>query len=237
MSWTLVTGGGKRLGAEICLKLASEGYDVVIHYRNSRTEAKDIARQCRDKGVEAETIQGDFSDKESTVLFVQKYLKRFSDTQNLINNVGSYLVSSSLLTPLDLWYELFQTNLHAPMILIQNLAPSLKKNRGSIVNIGIAGINSSRTDTYSTAYTCSKTALWMLTKSLALELAAYQVKVNMVSPGYLDIAVDLPKDMRGLPMNRAATSQEVAHVIAFLLKKESVYITGQNIEVAGGVRL
>ena len=94
-----------------------------------------------------------------------------------------------------------------------------------------------RADVNATAYTITKLGLWMLTRSLAKELAPSQVRVNMVSPGYLDISVDLPEDVSKLPMGRSGTTKEVANIIALLLDKQSSYITGQNIEVAGAVRL
>jgi NAD(P)-dependent dehydrogenase (short-subunit alcohol dehydrogenase family) len=237
MTWTLVTGGAKRLGAEICHTLASQGHHLAIHYRRSESQAEALAEKCRQLGVKAKAIQGDFSTTESTQVFAKKYLQEFPDTKNLVNNVGNYFIGSALQTPIEQWMELFQNNLNTPLILIQALGDSLKKSEGSIVNIGVAGINNIRADVYSTAYSCAKTCLWMLTKSLAAEFAAYRVKVNMISPGYLDIAVDLPQEINKLPMKRPAESKEIAEAIAFLLGGKAQYITGQNIEIAGGTRL
>jgi NAD(P)-dependent dehydrogenase (short-subunit alcohol dehydrogenase family) len=237
MSWTLVTGGAKGLGAEICRKIASQGFQVVVHYNSSELEAKKVAEDCRSCGVKAEIIQGDFSNQKLAETFLQSYLSKFSNTQNLINNVGNYFIGSALETSLEQWVEIFQNNLYTPLTLIQSLQSSIKKLQGSIVNIGIAGIMNIRGDVYSTAYSCAKTGLWMLTKSLAVELAPYKARVNMVSPGYLETAIDLPKDLQKLPMNRAATLNEVAAIVAFLLGREASYVTGQNIEAAGGIRL
>lgn len=237
MKWTLVTGGAKRLGAEICLTLAKAGYSVVVHYNTSRTEAEQIVQQCREIGVKAECIQGDFASPESTELFIQSYQERFPNTANLINNVGMYLIKSGLNTTEGEWKTLFQTNVHTPFALIRNLIPTIKENRGNIINLGVSGLQSHQANTYSTAYYMTKQALWSLTRSLASELASSLVRVNMVSPGYLDFAVDLPSDIKKLPMHRAATAEEVSRVIAFLMDPKSAYITGQNIEVAGGVKL
>jgi NAD(P)-dependent dehydrogenase (short-subunit alcohol dehydrogenase family) len=235
--WTLVTGGCKRLGAEICLSLAKEGYNVIVHYNTSKNAAADVAEQCRKHGVQAEIIQGDFSTPDKVELFTQEYLSRFPETDNIINNVGNYLVKSLLETSLDEMTTLFQANLFAPFQLIQKLLFCVKKQQGSIINIGFAGVNSIKADVYATAYILTKSGLLLLTKSLAKELCPFNVRVNMVSPGYIDNAVDLPEDLSSLPMGRAASSEEVARVIIFLLKKENSYITGQNIEVAGGVLL
>ena len=234
--WTLVTGGGKRLGAELCMTLAGQGHNLVVHYHTSQAEALKVVSACRELGVKAEALRGDFSSQESTQKFIEAYLERFGETAHLINNVGNYLIKSALNMPIKEWYALFQTNLHAPFALIQALIPSLKRERGCIINIGIAGMEHLPADTYATAYSITKASLLMLTKSLAKELAPDHIRVNMVSPGYIDNAVDLPDPSR-LPMKRAATTQDVARAVEFLMDPKNGYITGQNIEVAGGVRL
>lgn len=236
-AWTLVTGGAKRLGADICLKLAQEGHHIVVHYNHSEAEALDVAKQCRSYGVEAAIIQGDLAFPETTQDFINRYTSQFPETKVLVNNVGNYFIKSAMGTPATDWEELFETNLHAPFRLTQALIPAIERQQGSVINIGTQGINHVQADIHATAYNITKTSLWMLTRSLARELAPRGVQVNMVSPGYLDIAVDLPADVTKLPMKRAAKCEEVSRVIAFLLKPESHYITGQNIEVAGGVGL
>lgn len=236
LPWSLVTGGAKGLGAEICLTLAKQGFPVLVHYRSSHREAADIVKICR-QYVPSEKIQGDFSNSNFLNQFNETLHQQSYEVGNLINNVGTYLVKPTLNYTQEDLCKLFQSNLFAPYALIQSLIPSLKKFQGNIINIGVAGINSLRADTYSIAYTMAKLSLGMLTRSLAKELAASFVKVNMVSPGYLENAVDLPKEPSSLPMKRPAVFKEVADIIAFLLKEENSYVTGQNIEIAGGVRL
>lgn len=237
MAWTLVTGGAKRLGADICEALARNGYPVVIHYYRSQAEAHAVVERCQALGVQAAAIQGDFSSLETTLDFAERYMDQFGETAHLINNVGSYLVKSALETDSQEWMTLFQTNLHAPFILIKKLISSIRLCKGQIINIGISGIQQVRANTYSTAYSIAKLSLWMLTRSLARELAPSGVRVNMVSPGYLDTAIDLPTDLSRLPMHRPAQCWEISRTILFLLHPDSAYITGQNIEVAGGVGL
>lgn len=236
MAWVLVTGGAKGFGREICIELAKRKHPVVIHYRLSEKEASHTAKLCRDLGVEAEILPGDFEKIEDLKRFIDKYQERFGDTKGIINNVGNYLIKSLALTEGDEWHSLFHTNVHAPFYLIRALLPSIKKYKGHIVNIGTVGLLSHRTNPSSPAYGVTKMALWHLTRSLAKELANDSVCVNMVSPGYLETAVDL-KDSANLPMKRAASLQEAAHWVAFLFEKEANYITGQNIEIAGGVGL
>lgn len=235
MNWTLVTGGAKGLGAEICRILASEGHAILVHYRNSRQEAEDVVARCREYGVESHKIEGDFSSMESTLQFTEQCLKRFPQIKNLINNVGDDLIRSSAETTPEEWQYLFQVNVHAPFMLSHALIPALKAAKGSIINIGVSGINQVRASTERPAYMASKLSLLMLTKSLAKELASSQVRVNMVSPGYLENSKTLPNTL--LPMRRLGTLEECARVVSFLLREENGYVTGQNIEVSGGIGL
>ncbi len=236
MAWTLVTGGARRLGAELCLALAAEGKPVLIHYCASLSEAQQVAAACRRYGVAAELIQGDFSTPASTAEFIERCLKQFPGIKHLINNVGSYLIKPVLETSMEEWLALFQTNLHAPFALSRAFMPALRSLKGNIINIGVAGVGSMHVDNIHPAYRMAKMALWMLTKTLARELAKDQVRVNMVSPGYIDNSV-MADDIEKIPMQRAARVSEVARVVSFLLQDDSEYLTGQNIEVGGGVGL
>lgn len=230
MGWVLVTGGAKRLGAEICLQLASEGHRLVIHYCTSHREALMLADKC--KG--SEIIQGDFSTPESFQTFMHNYQKRFSDTSGLINNVGIYLIKSALNTTLDEWKSLMHVNLTVPFLLCKELAPSIQQQQGSIINIG--KVNAFSGSIYSPIYNLTKASLYTLTKSLAREMAPFSVNVNMVSPGYLENSIDSPAPQT-IPMQRAGKYAEVASLVAFLLENKNHYITGQNIEVAGGLHV
>ncbi len=237
MGWVLITGAAKRLGAEICGQLAAKGYSVVVHYNTSKVEAEAAVNGLRKLGAKAESIQGDFSTIQDTQDFIERYIVRFPKTQSLINNVGNYLVKPASTTTPEEWADLFQTNLNAPAALTNALLPSIISEKGSIINIGVVGLEAGRADTYCPAYTASKMGLLLLTRSLAKELASKNVRVNMVSPGLLENAVDMPKDMSMVPMHRPGRLEEIARVVTFLLEPENGYITGQNIEVAGGLRL
>jgi len=237
MNWTLVTGGAKGLGAQICIDLASAGHNILIHYRTSDKEALEVAERCRDFGVQVNFFQSDFSNAATIQKDIQRLIQQFPGIKNLINNVGPYVIHSALETKMKEMTDLFQVNLYTPFLLIQSLLPAIRSQMGSVITIGVAGLENGRVDTYSMAYTMSKQALLTMTKAFAKELAPFSVRVNMVSPGHLVESVDAPKDPTQLIEHRVGNPQEITRVIAFLLEKESVYITGQNIEVAGGVRL
>ena len=193
--WTLVTGGAKGLGAAIAQTLASRGMPLLIHYRTSKLEAENVAEICRQCGVDAEIIYGDFSSPKSTSQFIKTCTLQFPEVKNLI-------ISS----------------------------------QGNIINIGVVGANNIHADTQRSAYLTTKMSLWMLTKSLARELAESNVRVNMISPGFIENAVDIQSVSR-LPMGRPASFDEVTRVATFLIDPKNSYITGQNIEVGGGIGL
>lgn len=237
MCWTLVTGSATGLGAEIAKAVAKQGSSVLIHYRNSQKEAEEVRGICREYGVKAELVHGDFSTSESTKLFIKDLHANFPDIKNLINNVGEYLIADLLDTSVEDWERLFQANLHTPFFLIQSLIPSIRKHSGNIVNIGTVGLHSLRAARYSSAYRLTKQSLWMMTKTFAAELAEDGVCVNMVSPGQLENSVDLPEDVSQLPMSRPASLEEVVRIVLLFLDPENSYITGQNLEVAGGLGL
>jgi NAD(P)-dependent dehydrogenase (short-subunit alcohol dehydrogenase family) len=235
MGWTLVTGAAKGLGREICLQLAAKGHAILVHYRHSQHLAEELTAECRRQGGASELICGDFATLDSTQRFIEECLQRFPDIQHLVNNVGEYVCKPALETSAEEWLRVFQSNLHLPCTLIQAFLPSIRAQQGCIVNVGVAGAGLLQADLKRTAYRLAKTSLYLLTKSLAKQLAPEGVRVNMVSPGYLEQSVDLPE--KTLPMQRLGRLTEAARVVAFFFEKESSYITGQNIEVAGGVAL
>lgn len=233
--WTLVTGGGQGLGAVICKTLAQQGHNIVVHYNTSAKEAAKVVKDCRKYGVEAELIQGDFSTPRSTQKFIKQFLDQFSAAHILINNAGDYINKPLLETTQEEWLKLYQVNFHAPMALMTALAPGIKKSEGSIVNIGVSGLHTMQANVVNTAYGATKLSLWLATKALSRELAPFQVRVNMVSPGQLENSVDRPTDPSRLPMRRLGKKLEVAKAIAFLLSDDSAYITGQNLDISGAI--
>ena len=236
MKWTLVTGGAVRLGAEICRAVARTGRNVAIHYRKSEKQALLLQEELVQYGVHAQSVQGDFSTPKSTEQFLDRYFSCCAETDVLINNVGNYLVGPASTVSVEELAVLFQVNTMAPLQIIQGLLPSLKKNRGHVVNIGMAGTHAAFANTHATAYNLTKLSLTMLTKSLAKELAPH-ISVNMVSPGYLESSTEMPSDLSRIPSGRLAQLQEVAEAICFFITGQKEYITGQNLEVAGGIRL
>ncbi len=233
--WILVTGACQKLGKAIAATLSELGYPVVIHYNINKEKAEHLHSELTEKGGKVEIIQGDFSSYESTSSFIDEYLNRFKKTLCVINNVGNYEMNGVLTTLQATEYMLFQVNFHAPMQLTRAVLPQLKRSKGSIINIGTAGLYTYRADSQAPLYYATKVALFSATKSLAKELAPSFVRVNMISPGHLEHSLSRPESWDTLPMKRPASHEDVCNSIVFLI--ENTYVTGQNIEIAGGYAL
>lgn len=233
--WILITGAAKGLGSYLAKKLSLSGYGVLIHYRHSEIEAKALQQEIIEQGSIAKIVQGDFSTKEKLDVFISKVEKVCPDIYGIIHNVGNFKEGSFLNTDLASYEELMQVNVSAPYFISKAFISSIKKQKGHLIFLGIAGLEKLISDLHSSVYTLTKRSLRFLMKSLAKELAPFFVNVNMISPGYLEQSVVNPKSP--LPMKRVGTYQEIYQSVAFLLNDANQYITGQDIEVAGAVRL
>lgn len=216
--WCLITGAGKGLGKHLYHSLSKKGYNVVVHYRKSLDfEVK-------------EAIFGDFSTPSGVDSFIKRYHKKYKNTSHVINNVGSYIEGPLLETPKEALEQLFYEMFFTPFQLIQSLSTALKETRGSVVNIGVAALD--RVWSKAPAYYLAKKSLWNLTQTFAKELAPF-VRVNMLSPGYLENSVVAPQDPS--PHLQTISFDEIALGVDYLFNSPS--ITGQNLEIDGGVAL
>ncbi len=234
----LVTGAAVRTGRAIALGLAGEGANIFIHYNRNHQQALQLADEIRAMGCQAWVGSADFCDAAAVNALADQLINEVGRLDLLVNNVGNYPVKSPLECSPDEMREVFEANLIAPFALIQQLMPLLQQSASAqVVNLGYAGVELITANTKVMAYQMSKTALLVMTKTLAKELGPLGVRVNMVSPGQLENSVDLPPNIADrVPLQRAGRTQDIVDAIVYLSKKES-YITGINLEVAGGYRL
>ncbi|PIS00507.1 MAG: hypothetical protein COT84_07240 [Chlamydiae bacterium CG10_big_fil_rev_8_21_14_0_10_35_9] len=232
-SWILITGASKNLGAYLAKKLAQGNHPVLVHYNKSKKSAFSLVDKLVKEKKKAKAVFGDFSSKQGIEQFVEKI--QDESIKSIIHNVGNYLGKSFLETMESDFDQLLQTNMKAPFIITQALLPSLKQNKGSLIFLGVAGLEKLRAETTASMYTMTKQMLRFYMKTLAKELAHFHIRSNMISPGYLEHSVVQPKGE--LPMERSGTYEDIYKVVQFLLNPSNNYITGQDIEVAGAVRL
>jgi NAD(P)-dependent dehydrogenase (short-subunit alcohol dehydrogenase family) len=242
----LVTGSARRLGREIALRLAGEGYYTFIHYLGSKREAEGVLRAIEKAGGRGALVRGDLgkaAEVDALADSVRAGLRaagargKSPHLDVLVNNVGVYKTGPLLDFSADDFEATLQSNLIGTFRLIQALQPLLPQG-GSVINIGYAGVEALSGSTHNTAYLISKTGLLVLTKSLAMSLAPRGVRVNMVSPGILSNSVELPEHPSDfVPAHRLGTVAEVTDAVEFLIGEGAGYITGINLDVAGGYHL
>ena len=234
----LVTGAALRTGRCIALALAKEGADLIIHYNQNEKAAAELALEIEQLGVKTWTMSADFSDPIAAQQLGERVINEVGTLDIIVNNAGVYPVSGTLDLGIDEFQHTLACNLTSPYALIRSCLPLLKQSaRGNIINIGYAGTELLSANSYASTYQISKTALLVLTKNLAQEFGQMGIRANMISPGQLDNSVDLPEQIEQvIPLERAGTPQEIADMILFILTK-GLYISGVNIDVAGGYKL
>lgn len=233
----VVTGGARRLGRHLCLMLAARGFDVVILYRSSGEDARALVREITATGRRARARAVDVAVESQVAEAFAEIAQAEGHVDLLVNNVGNYNPQDvTRLTP-AVWDATLATNLSGAYYCCFH-ALALMPAEGNIINIGMAGLDGIRANVRGADYYVSKTGLLSLTRSLAAGYATRKIRVNMVSPGQLENSVDLPSpDEIGLtvPLGRAGELQEIAQAVEYLL--DARYVTGVNIDVAGGYRL
>lgn len=230
----LITGGARRIGAEIARQLHAKGYHLLIHYRDSATDANELCAQLNQtRAQSAQAIKADLALTEEVAALAQAAESIWQRLDLLVNNASAFYP-----TPLgeitdEAWDDLMASNLKAPLFLSQALAPALKKTGGCIINL--ADIHALRPLKDHSVYCAAKAANLMLTRSLALELAP-EVRVNAIAPGAILWPEQNPATSESIfsriPLGRCGSPADIAQALLYLT--EARYVTGQMIAVDGG---
>lgn len=238
----VVTGGGRGIGRAIAEAFAQAGARVAISGRNAATLANAV-RAMTEAGGEAHAIQADISLEADVERLASEVKARFGAPHVLVNNAGVNAIYKTLEdTTLDEWSEIIGTNLTGVFLACRAFGRQmLEAGRGSVISISsVAGrVGLAKTG----AYCASKGGLELLTKSVAIDWAKRGVRINTVSPGFVetdltsglrDHAVLAERILRRTPMNRFAGSEEIVGAVLYLASDASSYVTGQTIGVDGG---
>lgn len=234
----LVTGSAKRLGRELALRFAANGYFTWVHWLTSKAEAEGVLKEIESLGGAGALVRGDMASSKDIAAMATRIGSVSGRLDVLVNNVGIYRIGDLAAYSVEDFAATLQTNLVGAYDLIQRTRGFFPATGGSIINIGYSGVGSLAGSPHNTAYLISKTGLLVLTKSLAQAFGPSGIRVNMVSPGILENSVELPKRPRDyVPLGRLGRCADVCDAVAFLCSEAAAYVTGVNLDVAGGYML
>lgn len=238
----IVTGGARGIGKAIADKMAEEGANVVLVDKDPDT-LKDTVEGIRNRGGRAIAVIGDMTKAEDINQMVRATIEQFGKIDILVNNVGLFTFEPFLDTKEEEWDRLIALNLKSTMLCSRAvLKEMVKRSYGKIVNISSDAARIGVTA--QAAYTAAKAGVIGLTRTLAREMARYNINVNCVCPGLVDtkMTADLlafapelkEKMIKAIPFRRMATPEDVAYAVCFFASDEAGYITGQSLSVNGG---
>ena len=238
----LVTGASRGIGKKIAETLALEGYNVCINYNKSEEQAISLQKELLEKNCNVQIIKADIKNRDSVDKMIDKIIEKYGSIDVVINNAG--ISESKLFT--DITEEDLKNMFDTTIIGTFNVSQSalkkymIRNHTGSIINItsiwGIVGAS------MEVNYSTMKAGIIGMTKSLAKELAPTNIRVNAIAPGMIDTQMnshltneEIKEFVNEIPLGRIGKTQDVANVVSFLASDKSEYITGQVINVDGGI--
>jgi 3-oxoacyl-[acyl-carrier protein] reductase len=237
----LVTGGTRGIGRAIVLAVCGEGADCAFTFTKDRAAAESLAEEVHRMGRKALPFQLDARDFEGAKVLVDEVKKYFGGLDFLVNNAGITKDKSLMMMNKEDWSEVIDINLTGVFNTARAcIITFLKQKSGNIVNMSsVSGIHPLPGQVN---YAAAKAGVIGFTKSLAKEVAAYNIRVNAVAPGFIntEMTAALSEKSRErflnmIPLHRFGSSEEVAKAVLFLLSEESRYITGQVLQLDGGL--
>ncbi|MDD4953279.1 MAG: 3-oxoacyl-[acyl-carrier-protein] reductase [Candidatus Omnitrophica bacterium] len=239
----IISGASRGIGRAIALELAKQGCNIAFNYLKSQAEAESLEAELAALDVKAKATQVDIKDFAAVSVWVEETKATFGGLDILVNNAGIIRDKALALMSPDDWHEVINTNLGGAFNLTRAAVITfIKQKKGDIVNItSVTGVTGMPRQSN---YAASKAGIIGFTRSLAQELAPYNIRVNAVAPGFID--TDMTQGLkqeykdeiiRNIPLARFGKSQDVAKTVKFLLSNASSYITGQTIIIDGGMSL
>ena len=238
--YALVTGGSRGIGRAVAERLATDGYYVVINYKSNDNAAQEVLQTIINNGGQAELLKFDVTDELAINAAYTEWCEQHPNAHFdvLVNNAGIRRDGLMVFMNNEDWCDVMHTNLDSFFYLTKLvLQPMIRSRHGRIINMtsisGVSGLPGQ------VNYSSTKAALIGATKALSKELAARKITVNAVAPGFIstDMTAELDETelKRTIPMGRFGKPEEVAALVSFLASEEAAYITGQTINIAGGI--
>lgn len=241
MKYALVTGGSRGIGKAVCLKFAQMGVPVLINYHSNETAALDVLKCVQSIGGTAYLLQFDVASEKDVSSAIERWEDEHPDDYiaYLVNNAGIRKDNLMFMMPEKDWHDVIDVTLNGFYYVTRKLLPKMMMRRhgGRIINM--ASLSGLKGMPGQTNYSAAKGALIGATKALAHETASRNVTVNAIAPGFIesDMTKDLPQEelKKLVPMNRFGRPEEVAALVGFLCSDEAGYITGEVININGGL--
>lgn len=237
----VVTGASRGIGKAIALKLAELGANIVINYRSSSNSVEELIKEIEAKGSKAIAVQGDVSVFAEAENMMKKAVEAFGSLDILVNNAGITKDGLILRMKEEDFDKVIEVNLKGAFNCIRHATPIMMKQKsGKIINISsVVGVSGNAGQVN---YSAAKAGIIGMTKSAARELASRGINVNAVAPGFIqtdmtEILSDKVKEntLNNIPLKKFGTAQDVANLVSFLASPSADYITGQVINVDGGM--
>ncbi|WP_238899530.1 3-oxoacyl-[acyl-carrier-protein] reductase [Clostridium sp. YIM B02500] len=237
----IVTGASRGIGKAIALKLASLGANIVLNYRSNEKEALEVENEIKGIGVETLCVKGDISKSEEVDNLINSAKEKFGTIDIMVNNAGITKDGLIIRMKEEDFDNVIDVNLKGVFNCLKAITPiMMKQKHGKIINlssvVGITG-NAGQVN-----YSASKAGVIGMTKSLAREIGSRGITVNAVAPGYIEtdmteaLADKYKEEMKKtIPLKRLGKASDVANVVAFLASESADYVTGQVIQVDGGM--
>ena len=243
----LVTGGGAGLGRACAMTLGQRGARIAVHYMKSREGADEVVSALQAAGAEAQSFQGDLTRGADVNALVDAVTTRFGGIDILVNNAGDLIERKPLMDMSEeFFHSVIDVNLTSAFLMSKAVGRGMiAKKRGTIINMSsLAAWNGGGPG--AGAYSTAKGAIVSLTKALAKELAPHGIRVNCVAPGLIGETAfhgrftppaAFENAAKSVLLGRAGTPDEVATVVAFLASSDSSFLTGETIEINGGMNM
>ncbi|MGB2763922.1 MAG: SDR family NAD(P)-dependent oxidoreductase [Candidatus Aminicenantaceae bacterium] len=238
----LITGGSRGIGRATALLFARAGCDVAISFQKQKEAAEKVREKIEKIGSECLVFQADISQKKDVNLMIEELIKKWARIDILVNNAGIWTYGEMGSMSEEVWAETMKVNLDGVFFTCNVVVPFMKKEkRGWIINVSSTA--AIRGESFHSHYAASKGAVVSLTKSLASELAPYNIRVNCIAPGWVETDMcsevfknpDFRREVQeSIPLKRIPTPEDIAGPILFLASDLAQHITGEVLNVNGG---
>ena len=238
----VVTGAGRGIGREIAKTLARDGFFVVVNYAHSSSAADEAVEEIKNEGGEAVSVQCDVADFKAVEEFANAIIKEYGKVDVLVNNAGVTRDTLLMAMKEEDFDMVINTNLKGTFNTMRHFSRYMLKNKTGARIINISSISGVMGNAGQANYSASKAGVIGLTKSAAKELGSRGITVNAVAPGYVDtemtqVLSDKVREtiLSSIPLKRGGTVEDIANTVSFLASEKASYITGQVIQVNGGM--